>query len=146
MVPPWKPQILHIWFPVHLCVLECWKTSGIMYSENNIISLLYIYLLHVTDWYTKVFLHVLNKCLHKSIYFSRPRTRNSVSWKSSYSWRLNTLTVISVPFHELIEIQAPLLQSFLHIIQGFFFRVWRSEQDVNACWKRRVNSCRRQLR
>jgi hypothetical protein len=52
------------------------------------------------------------------------------------SWRLNMFTVTIFPFHKLIDIQVILLQVFLHIIQGPFIRVWRSEPDVNTSWKK----------
>jgi hypothetical protein len=52
------------------------------------------------------------------------------------SWRLNVFTVITVPFHKLIDIQAILLQVSLHIIQGPFVRVRSSERDVNTSWKK----------
>jgi hypothetical protein len=50
---------------------------------------------------------------------------------------LKVIALLILPFHELIEIDSILLQVLLHIIQGSFVRVRRSEQDVNTYWKRR---------
>jgi hypothetical protein len=58
------------------------------------------------------------------------------------SWKSIALTVISLHFRKLIEIQATIRQVFLHITEGSFVRVRTSEQDVNACWKEETYLCR----
>jgi hypothetical protein len=61
------------------------------------------------------------------------------------SWKLNALTVISIPFHKLIEIQAICLQVFLHFIQSFCIGIRSSERDVNEYWKEKTRLCRSEL-
>jgi hypothetical protein len=51
------------------------------------------------------------------------------------------LTVLLLPFHKLIEIQAILPQFFLHFIQGFFIRIRSPERYVNTYWKEKTCLC-----
>jgi hypothetical protein len=64
---------------------------------------------------------------------------------SQGSWKRNVLTVISLHFHKLIEIQSILFQVFLHIIQSFCVRIRSSGHDVNGYWKKKTRLCRSEL-
>jgi hypothetical protein len=54
---------------------------------------------------------------------------------------MNVLTVLILPFHKPIEVQAISPQIFLHISQGFFVRIGGSERDVKTHWKEKTCLC-----
>jgi hypothetical protein len=54
---------------------------------------------------------------------------------------LDAFAEVGVPFPVLTQINAILLQVFLHIIQGFFVRGPSSERDVNTVWKQETCLC-----
>jgi hypothetical protein len=59
-------------------------------------------------------------------------TRRSVSRFVSSSWIRDVSTFLSLVFHHPIEVQAIFLEVSLHIAEGYFVRVRRSERDVKA--------------
>jgi hypothetical protein len=78
------------------------------------------------------------KSCDKCTYVPADHTHKTLPFIFSFcSFKLEALTVISIPFHKLFEMKAIFLQLLLHVIQRSFVRVRSSERDVNHCCKKK---------